>query len=162
MASAWIAPKRRKLEASIARDTKRHTLKESGSTTGKTGKSALSTRGYTERDRESSIKVVLAGVLLLFIMGGLSIASYNEEPRWETLANAIYKAENSPSYPYGVMRSFKDTTPRQACINTCKHAWRDWLTTDKSKPYLEFLSERYCPPNSKVWLKNVRWFYEQS
>lgn len=94
------------------------------------------------------------------------------EPDWDRLANAIYKAEGGAKtrHPYGILAKYKHTTPRQACINTIKHAWRDWESGKdvRGHGYLEFLRDRYCPIGAKNdpgglnkhWLRNVRAFYE--
>ena len=88
-------------------------------------------------------------------------------PDFEKLADAIYIAEGgtNTSHPYGIMAKYKTTTPRQACINTCRHAWADFK--GKEKDYLNFLADRYCPPRSDPkgnanWKKNVPKFYNQA
>ncbi len=81
----------------------------------------------------------------------------------EQIANAIYKAENSKTHPYGIMAHYKQTTPRQACINTIKHARKDW---NGKGDFIVFLGSRYCPVNSKndpkglnrYWVGNVKAF----
>ena len=84
----------------------------------------------------------------------------------EKLANAIYRAENSQKHPYGILKHYKHTTPRQACINTIRHAERDW---NGKGDFIMFLGSRYCPigakndPNglNKNWVKNVKYYYER-
>ena len=95
--------------------------------------------------------------------------AYQEPPDWERLANAIYKAEGGSKtvHPYGILVKYKTTTPKQACINTCKHKYRDWLATDQQLTYLEYLASKYAPIGdindptnlNKNWLRNVRYFY---
>jgi hypothetical protein len=80
----------------------------------------------------------------------------------DQLANAIYRAENSKKHPYGILKKYKTTSPRQACINTIKHAIRDY----KGGDFIEFLASRYAPLNcandptglNVHWVKNVRYF----
>ncbi len=81
------------------------------------------------------------------------------------LANAIYKAENSKAYPYGILIKYKHTSPRQACINTIKHALKDW---NGKGVFIAFLGSRYCPINcdndigtNQFWVKNVKYFYRK-
>jgi hypothetical protein len=82
------------------------------------------------------------------------------------IADAIYKAENSKSHPYGILAHYKHTTPRQACLNTIKHARKDW---DGKGDFLVFLRDRYCPLNAKNdptglnvnWLNNVKYFLKK-
>jgi hypothetical protein len=89
----------------------------------------------------------------------------------ERLADAIYRAEGGAktTHPYGILAHYKYTTPRQACINTIKHAQRDW---DGKGDFIEFLGGRYCPTKGKYltkaernlnknWIKNVKHFYER-
>ena len=84
----------------------------------------------------------------------------------ERLATAIYYAEGGAktNHPYGILTKYEHTTPRQACINTIKHALRDWNGEDD---FIIFLGNRYCPIGAsndpkglnKNWVKNVRYFY---
>ena len=86
----------------------------------------------------------------------------------QTLANAIYKAEGGAktSHPYGILAKYKHTTPRQACINTIKHAFRDW---DGKGDFIAFLGSRYAPIGAKNdphnlnanWVKNVTYLYNK-
>lgn len=94
------------------------------------------------------------------------------------LADVIFRAENSPHHPYGVMLSTEH--PRAVCINTIQHAWGDFeremensakklhfaeisgkaLPVPFSLPFISFLGKRYCPPSVdskgyKNWTNNV-------
>jgi hypothetical protein len=78
------------------------------------------------------------------------------------IADAIYKAENSKSHPYGILQHYKHTTPRQACLNTIRHARKDW---NGKGDFILFLQKRYCPINcendngtNKYWYKNVMYY----
>ena len=110
--------------------------------------------------REYLVMFAIASIFLLFWW----LACYGQEINPEALANAIYKAENSTSHPYGIMTHYKHTTPRQACINTINHALRDW---NGKGDFIEFLGSRYAPigtsndPHNlnKNWVKNVTKFY---
>jgi len=81
----------------------------------------------------------------------------------DQIADAIFKAENSKTHPYGILAHYKHTTPRQACINTIIHARKDW---NGQGDFIEFLGSRYCPVGAKNdptglnknWIKNVRYF----
>jgi NRPS condensation-like uncharacterized protein len=85
----------------------------------------------------------------------------------ERLADAIFRAENSKSHPYGILTHYKHTTPRQACINTINHALRDW---NGKGDFIAFLGSRYAPIGAKNdpkglnknWVRLVRYFYEKS
>lgn len=94
----------------------------------------------------------------------------------ERLANAIYKAEGGAKtrHPYGILAKYKHTTPRQACINTIKHKYTDYLRLKANGEaigldFLGYLSTKYAPLGASNdptglnanWLANVRYFYGQ-
>lgn len=102
-------------------------------------------------------------VIALMFIAGEGLAWTDNQ-----IADAIYKAEGGrkTSYPYGILKRYKHTTPRQACLNTIAHAKRDW---NGKGDFIEFLGNRYCPVGcdndngtNKYWLKNVRWFLSQA
>lgn len=83
----------------------------------------------------------------------------------DQIADAIYLAEGGAktSHPYGILAHYKNTTPRQACINTINHARFDW---NGEGDFISFLGHRYCPIGAsndprglnKNWVKNVNYF----
>jgi len=89
----------------------------------------------------------------------------------QRLTNAIYKAEggNQTRWPYGILKKYKKTTPRQACINTIKSAQKRFAKQTKEKDFVHFLSLTYCPIGvsndpqglNRYWEKNVRKFYNK-
>ena len=101
-----------------------------------------------------------------------NIAGYSAD-QW---ANAIRKAEggNHTKHPYGILSKYKHTSHRKACINTIRHYWRDYsklpLQTRKSKRFLDYAQERYCPiganndPNglNRNWSKNVSYWLRRA
>ena len=108
-------------------------------------------------------RLTVAIVSLIVLMCGVANA---EVFNVNLLADSIYKAEggSKTSHPYGILQHYKKTTPRQACINTIKHALRDW---SGKGDFISFLGNRYCPvgakndPTSlnKNWIGNVKRFY---
>ena len=112
----------------------------------------------------------------LIFLTGLVLSGCSQTPAWsqsalpdfERLANAIYKAEGGAktSHPYGILAKYKHTTPRQACINTCRNQWKRHQAHNCRKDYLTCLRNRYCPIGAendpgnlnKNWLNNVRHF----
>lgn len=92
------------------------------------------------------------------------------------LADAIYRAEGSDRtrYPYGI-KSVTTDNPRFVCINTIKHAWKDFERQTKKQyvntmpridrgtvtlPFIQFLGQRYCPESVdrvgyRNWTNNV-------
>jgi hypothetical protein len=83
------------------------------------------------------------------------------------IANSIYWAEggNKTNHPYGILVKYKNTSPRQACLNTIAHARRDW---NGQGDFISFLGSRYCPTTGKLnkdeirlnknWIFNVHYF----
>lgn len=59
---------------------------------------------------------------------------------------AIRHAEGNANY--GILTTYRHTSPKQACINTLRHQWRNYCTTSHSKRFLAYLQEHYCPINS--------------
>ena len=110
--------------------------------------------------------VVILAILAILIASLFIMASkvWAAEIDIERLADAIGKAENSVSHPYGIMAHYKKTSPRQACINTINHALKDWNGTGD---FILFLQKRYAPLGVKNdphnlnrnWATNVRYFY---
>jgi len=109
--------------------------------------------------------IISSAVVGAFILSCMC-AGARAEVNVEKLADAIYKAEggSKTSHPYGILKKYKTTTPRQACINTINHALRDW---DGRGDFIIFLGNRYCPVGAendptglnKNWIGNVRYFY---
>lgn len=97
------------------------------------------------------------------------------QPDFEKLATAIYMAEggSKAAHPYGIMTHFKTTTPRQACLNTLRHRWREWAVLSPNKRlafkegFLRYLQASYSPLGAKNdhlnlnvnWYNNVRGLY---
>jgi len=106
-------------------------------------------------------KTIIAFLVIMFFLSTQAMAGdfYSNDQ----IANAIFRAENSKSHPYGILTHYKTTTPRQACINTIIHAKKNW---DGKGDFIEFLGSRYCPIGAKNdptglnknWIKNVKYF----
>lgn len=82
----------------------------------------------------------------------------------DEIASAIYLAEGGAKtkHPYGILKKYKTTTARQACINTIRHARRDW---NGRGDFISFLGSRYCPVGCNnddgkniFWISNVKYF----
>jgi len=87
------------------------------------------------------------------------------------LADAIYRAEGGAKSksPYGVLSiKLKGATPeakkeeaRKITITSIKNNWNRWLKTDKSKNFIDFMADRWCPISAdpvgnKNWKNNVK------
>ena len=82
------------------------------------------------------------------------------------LADAIYKAENSTKYPYGIKSidtKGDEVYARRICINTIRNNIKRYEKSDKSIDYITFLGNRYCPsathPLNTYWMANVKYYY---
>lgn len=107
---------------------------------------------------------------LIFILFLTQISCFSSEILTENqinrIADAIYRAENSKTYPYGI-KSIKTNGnkefARKICLNTIRNNHKRWLNSDKSKDFITFLGDRYCPakddPQGNInWKKNVKKF----
>lgn len=113
---------------------------------------------------ERLIRKALCVVVMVFGFCANSFADYSVDE----IADAIYLAEGGAktSHPYGILKKYKTTTPRQACINTINHALRDW---DGQGDFIQFLGNRYCPVGAendptglnKNWVGNVTYFLQR-
>lgn len=101
---------------------------------------------------------------LVFIAASCGVV-HASEIDIEKLANAIYKAENSKKHPYGILKKYKTTTPRQACINTIKSNLKRW---NGKGDFILYLSRTYAPIGAsndpsglnRYWVSNVKYHYE--
>lgn len=129
----------------------------------------------TNHEKREAVKGILSATIvsawtlcvMIFVMP--IVEAYDEAQEYETerLADAIFKAENSKTKPYGIMKDYckagdPDGQCRKGCVQTIEHAKRDW---DHNEDFLVFLGSRYCPPLAHTlnrnWVHNVRYFYER-
>jgi hypothetical protein len=116
--------------------------------------------------RSTNIKFVARRfVLFTSVFLWASVAWASTPVDVERLADCIKVAEGTPTYG---CPKYKHTSYRQACINTIKHALRDW---DGQGTFIAFLGGRYCPTTGKLrpaerrlngnWIPNVTRLYEK-
>lgn len=76
----------------------------------------------------------------------------------DNIANVIWKVEGGTNtvHPYGILQHFQHTTPRQACINTIKHALHDYKLHTIDRTFIYFLADRYCPSSADKQ-GNINW-----
>lgn len=111
-------------------------------------------------------KPIIIIILSIIMLHGCIKESHASMINIQSLANAIYRAENSRSHPYGIMNTYKHTSPRQACINTISHRLKLW---DGKGDFITYLSKTYAPQGAsndptnlnKNWIKNVTFFYNK-
>lgn len=111
---------------------------------------------------DKGLKVsILLGMIMM--NAGLAVAGVDAGK----LCEAIKRAENSSSHPYGIMKKYKHTTPKQACINTVRHREQDWIKDGQEGDFIEYLQKSYAPIGAsndpqglnRNWKKNVRAFF---
>lgn len=115
-----------------------------------------------------AIMAILATIILIMTAG---MVHAKEPINVDKLANAIYMAEGGSKtrHPYGILKRYKVTTPRQACINTINSNYKRWVKAGKRGDFIEYLGRTYCPIGAKNdptglnknWVKNVRYHYER-
>ena len=121
------------------------------------------------RDIATIVVILLISLLVSTICFGSNFDSFiPDSPRKvNLLANAIYKAENSKKFPYGIksVPCNGELKCREICKNTIINNIKRWKKSGKST-YLEFLANRYAPVGvsndpsglNEHWLKNVKFF----
>ena len=91
------------------------------------------------------------------------------KPDFEAYARAIYWAEGGEmtSHPYGIMTKYKHTTPREACLNTIRHKYADWVAGGSRGRFIDYLGSKYAPTEgatndpqglNKNWIHNVEYY----
>jgi len=126
-----------------------------------------------ELDRNKQVSDRLTKVAIFALVGIMSalwimaccVVAGADEYTIDQLADSIYMAEggSKTNHPYGILKKYKTTTPRQACINTIYSAIKVW---DGECDFVEHLGFRYCPIGAandpmglnKNWVKNVKFF----
>ena len=127
----------------------------------------------TKIEDERFMKWVNIGLAIL--CAGLIIFSYvliasAEDYTDNQIANAIYRAENSVKYPYGIksIDTHGDKVyARKICINTIRNNRKRFANQTKYDDFITFLGSRYCPvAGDKTglnihWVKNVKYFLKK-
>lgn len=140
----------------------------------------IHSRSFLQALKQTAKVSILACFLLIahsFVVGNLSLVYASEVARnssiqivnIDVLADAIYRAEGGAKtrHPYGIIKKYKTTTPRQACINTIKSNIKRYKASGSTEPFIEFMARSYCPIGANNdptglnvhWVKNVSFFY---
>jgi len=85
------------------------------------------------------------------------------------IVNAIYKAENSVRYPYGIKSINTNGDPvyaRKICFNTVRNNRKRFANQTEYKDFILFLADRYCPKivdpiGNKNWKVNVKFWLDK-
>ncbi len=88
-----------------------------------------------------------------------------EEYSNEAIASAIYKAENSVKFPYGIKSintNGNKEYARKICLNTIRNHKKRHAKHDCGLDFISCLGNRYCPPTAhslnKNWVRLVKGF----
>lgn len=92
----------------------------------------------------------------------------------ERLADAIKRAENSDSHPYGILKAYclpndPDGQCRKGCIQTINKRLRMYKSSGSTLDFITYLGTTYCPVGAKndptglnrYWATNVKYFYKK-
>lgn len=111
--------------------------------------------------------IILALCLLMLLLASLCQGAEIEYSN-EQIAEAIFRAENSKKYPYGIKSvntHGNKEYARKICLNTIRNNRKRFAKQAKYKDFISFLGSRYCPttiPNeyalNRNWVKNVNYF----
>lgn len=110
--------------------------------------------------------------ILLTLLGLCCGSAWAEPIDANRLADAIYKAEGgaSTNWPYGILKRYKHTTPRQACLNTIRSKHKAWVAQGSKGDFIAYLGSKYAPIGADNdptglnahWVGNVSRFYRES
>ena len=110
----------------------------------------------------------LAGVaLLVLLLAGPAWADQSHLIPEAQVADAIFKAENSVRYPYGVKSIDTRGDPalaRRICLNSIRNSRRRWEAAGRPGDWLAFFAARWCPVGAqddptglnRNWMANMR------
>lgn len=112
------------------------------------------------------MKIILKLIICFLICLLLSIDNvYPCEYTKEEICSAIWVIEGKEQarQPFGIetieCKTFEKC--QQICFNTVENNKVRFKNQTKEKNYLKFLAKRYCPPNWKTWLKNLKFYLEK-
>jgi len=102
---------------------------------------------------------------ILMLMMAISTICYSknmDQNSKEEICSAIYIVEGKEKarQPFGIETIECKTYDRceQICFNTVENNRIRFANQTKEKDFKTFLAKRYCPPNWKVWLKNLNFY----
>ena len=111
--------------------------------------------------------MVLIAIMLFCVLFMVEIA-FGGEWSNEQIVNAIYKAENSVKYPYGIKSidtKGDEVYARKICFNTVRNQRVRHANHECGLDFITCLGKRYCPVGGelddgrcKYWERNVKFF----
>jgi len=104
-------------------------------------------------------------LLIILILLFTPSISYAENSIEKSICDAIYIIEGKEKarQPFGIETIECVTYEKceQICHNTVRNNIVRFKKQDEEKDFHVFLGKRYCPPNWKVWVKNLKFYLEK-
>ena len=101
-------------------------------------------------------------VICLFSQCSMTPARAEELPSNERIAQAIYHAENSKKYPYGIksINTYGNKEyARKICLNSIRNAKKRWIKAGMPEDFLVYMGRRFSPPDiNPNWVRLVKHF----
>ena len=84
-------------------------------------------------------------IFIICILMGISSLVYAESYTDIQICNAIWYAEGGSrtAFPYGILKHYEHTTPRQACLNTIKTCRKLFAKQKIENDFICFLDDFY-------------------
>lgn len=113
----------------------------------------------------NAILITLIFIAIIFGLTKLAHAETIEGYKINTWAEAIHHAEGNDNY--GILTHYEHTSYKQACINTVRHKYKNWIRQGRRGNFIDYLGSQYCPVGcdndngtNKYWIDNVKyWLY---
>ncbi len=124
---------------------------------------------HLDQDKIWKAVIVLASIVGVILICSLSSCSTtparaSEIYSDEAIATAIYRAENSKKYPYGIKsintHSNKEYA-RKICLNSIRNAKKRWIKAGMPEDFISYMGRRFSPPEiNPNWVRLVKHFLE--
>lgn len=109
------------------------------------------------------VLIPIVAIIIILLTIGTARADNKLVISDDKLCEAIHKAEGNDNY--GILAHYKHTSYKQACLNTIRHARRNYIKSNSKEDFVVFLSKTYCPigcntdnGTNRFWVKNVKYF----
>jgi len=105
--------------------------------------------------------LIFVGLCVILVSTAIAHRSYTNNE----ICNAIYIIEGKEKarQPFGIETIECKTYDKCKiiCLNTIKNNSKRFKYQAQEKDFLTFLAKRYCPPNWKIWLKNLKYYLDK-
>jgi hypothetical protein len=106
------------------------------------------------------MKYIYLTLLLIFCTTSYAEEYYTNEKICQAIW--IIEGKERANQEYGINPQYVKCENRleceNVCLNTVKNKRKAW---NQEGDFLEYLSKKYCPPNSKIWLKNLKFYLKK-